>query len=55
MSLKYPHSRSASIDHIVPLSKGGADTKANIRLAHLGENVGRGNRTSGYEQMLLVG
>ena len=45
MSLKFPHPMSASVDHIIPLSLPGAtDTKANVRLAHLGENVARGNR-----------
>lgn len=54
MDLKYPHPRSASVDHIVPLSKGGSDLKSNVRLAHLGENVTRGNRTE-WEQELLIG
>lgn len=44
MSLKYPHPRSASIDHFIPLSLGGDDTRANVYLAHLGENLARGNR-----------
>lgn len=54
MDLKYPHSLSASIDHIVPLSLGGTDLRTNVRLAHLGENVARGNRCE-TEQMFLVG
>lgn len=55
MSLKYPHPRSASVDHIIPLSHPGAtDTKVNVRLAHLGENLARGNR-AGWEQQLLIG
>lgn len=54
MALKYPHPRSASVDHIIPLSKGGSDLKSNVRLAHLGENVARGNRTE-WEQELLIG
>ena len=45
MALKFPHPMSASVDHIIPLSLPGAtDTKGNVRLAHLGENVARGNR-----------
>lgn len=54
MSLAYPHPRSASIDHIVPLSRGGEDTKVNVRLAHLGENIARSNRAE-WEQQLLIG
>lgn len=54
MGLKFPHRESASVDHVVPLSLGGDDTRPNVRLAHLGENVSRGNRVD-YVQPLLVG
>ena len=54
MSLRYPHPRSASIDHVVPLSQGGNDVKANVRLAHLGENIARSNK-GGWAQQLLIG
>lgn len=50
--LRYPHPRSASIDHEVPLSLGGDDTALNKHAAHLGCNVARGNR---IEQMPLFG
>ena len=40
--LRAPDPKSASIDHVVPLSLGGDDTPANVRLAHLGCNVSRG-------------
>lgn len=40
--LSWPHTESASLDHIVPLSRGGAHSEANARLAHLGCNVGKG-------------
>lgn len=33
--LAWPHPASASLDHIIPLSKGGAHTAANTQLAHL--------------------
>lgn len=36
---KFPDRRSASIDHILPLSLGGDDTQYNKRAAHLGCNV----------------
>lgn len=47
---------SLSMDHVVPLSKGGDDTVANIRAAHMGCNAAKGNRVSGNgEQLRLVG
>jgi 5-methylcytosine-specific restriction endonuclease McrA len=50
----WPDPLSASLDHVVPLSQGGAHTKANVRLAHLRCNISRGTRGGG-EQLLLVG
>jgi len=52
--LKYPHPRSKSIDHIIPLSLGGDDTAVNKRAAHLGCNLARGNK-AGEEQVALFG
>ncbi len=52
--LKYPHPRSKSIDHIVPLSHGGDDAAENKRAAHFGCNVARGNEM-GDEQVALFG
>jgi 5-methylcytosine-specific restriction endonuclease McrA len=43
----HPDPKSASIDHILPLSKGGTHTRANVRIAHLDCNVARGNRVEG--------
>ena len=51
-SRKYPDGRSASVDHILPLSLGGDDTQYNKRAAHLSCNVARGNQTD--EQMPLA-
>jgi 5-methylcytosine-specific restriction endonuclease McrA len=51
-TFRYPHPRSASIDHIVPLSRDGDDTAFNKRAAHLGCNMARGNGRRG-EQMTL--
>ena len=42
--LKHPHHFSASIDHIIPLSKGGAHTPENVQAAHLICNIRKGNR-----------
>lgn len=53
-SFKYPHPRSKSIDHVIPLSQGGDDTAANKRAAHLGCNTRRMNR-GGNEQLAMIG
>jgi hypothetical protein len=52
--LCYPHPMSASIDHIVPLSKGGRDDAINQQLAHLNCNLSKRSRACG-SQMRLVG
>lgn len=41
---KYPESLSASLDHRVPLAKGGKHSMANCQLAHLDCNVLKGAR-----------
>jgi HNH endonuclease len=51
---KYPHPRSKSIDHVIPLSHGGDDTAVNKRAAHLGCNLARGDQM-GEEQVALFG
>lgn len=53
-SLAWPHPRSRSLDHVVPLSEGGDHSRANTRLAHLDCNVRRNNRGGG-EQLRIVG
>lgn len=40
--LMVPDKRGGTADHVVPLSKGGADTDANLRAAHHGCNSRRG-------------
>lgn len=50
----YPHPRSASIDHIEPLSRGGLHVYANVRIAHLQCNVARRN-VFDHEQLALFG
>lgn len=37
-ALVWPHPSSVSIDHVVPLSRGGGDCAANVQCAHLGCN-----------------
>jgi HNH endonuclease len=54
-SLCWPHPMSASLDHIIPLTKPGTShTRRNVRLAHLVCNTRRGNR-EGDEQLMLIG
>lgn len=43
--LRAPDPKSASIDHIVPLSRGGDDTPANVQASHFGCNSAKGNRS----------
>lgn len=40
---KHPNPMSASLDHIIPLSKGGTHTYDNVQLAHLGCNSSKCN------------
>jgi hypothetical protein len=51
-SLKAPHPKSKTIDHIVPLSKGGTHEPRNVQLAHYGCNSRRG--TKGPAQLRLT-
>ena len=53
-TLRFPHPRSASLDHILPASLGGAHVRSNVQCAHLGCNSAKNNRPQG-EQLLLVG
>lgn len=43
-SLKWPHRYSASVDHLLPLSRGGTDTLQNVQGAHLTCNISKGAR-----------
>ncbi len=51
---KWPHPLSASIDHVIPLARGGEHTKANCRASHLRCNVRRWCNGGG-EQLALIG
>jgi 5-methylcytosine-specific restriction endonuclease McrA len=51
---KYPprHARASTIEHIIPISKGGVDTKYNVKIAHYGCNASKNNNDalrSGYQ------
>ncbi len=49
--LKHPNPLSSSIDHIIPLSKGGNDDPVNAQAAHLRCNFGKHNRKIGQLRM----
>jgi 5-methylcytosine-specific restriction endonuclease McrA len=53
-AVKWPDPKSPSLDHVVPLSKGGAHDPSNVALAHLGCNTAKNNRGGG-EQLMLIG
>lgn len=45
--LRWPDARSASLDHIKPLARGGSHTLSNVQLAHLSCNVAKRDRLPG--------
>jgi 5-methylcytosine-specific restriction endonuclease McrA len=53
MTQRVPHPKAPTIDHVLPLSEGGGDLKANVQLAHFGCNSSKGAR--GSQQLALVG
>lgn len=40
----FPHPDSPSLDHVVPISRGGEHSRANAQCAHLSCNIKKGNR-----------
>lgn len=46
MDLQWPHPLSPSLDHVIPLTKGGMHDPSNVQLAHLGCNTAKGNRVT---------
>jgi 5-methylcytosine-specific restriction endonuclease McrA len=53
MTKAVPNPKAPTIDHLIPLSEGGPDSKANVQLAHFLCNSLRG--TGGVVQLALVG
>jgi 5-methylcytosine-specific restriction endonuclease McrA len=43
-TLRSPHRLSATIDHVLPIRRGGAHTLANVQAAHYGCNASKGDR-----------
>lgn len=54
MSLAVPHFKAPTIDHVVPMARGGDDTRANVQLAHFICNCRKSDRLAG-DQLALVG
>lgn len=51
-----PHNLSLTIDHVIPLADGGADTRANVKATHRLCNSVKGRRALPQgEQLMLVG
>lgn len=53
MKQAVPHPKAPTIDHIVPVSEGGDDTRANVQLACFRCNSAKGPR--GSQQLALIG
>lgn len=47
--LLWPHPRSASVDHVIPVSAGGSDDPSNLRATHWHCNEEKGDRLPGVE------
>lgn len=45
---RYPDSGQATLDHIVPVTRGGTNDPSNLRLAHMDCNRSRGNRMEAH-------
>lgn len=55
LKYKYPHPLSPSIDHIIPISKGGFHSKNNCQLAHFVCNSTKNNKLINDKQLILIG
>lgn len=51
---KAPHPRSPSLDHIVPLSKGGGHVESNVQCACWGCNVKKGAKAGGQLRLAVA-
>lgn len=52
--LKWPHPMCASLDHIIPLSKGGAHIYSNVQLTHLSCNASKQNNALPQGEQLRI-
>ena len=46
-AIRYPHPGAATVDHIVPITRGGTQDDDNLQLAHARCNTSKGNRVGG--------
>lgn len=53
-SLEFPHPRSASLDHIIPLARGGPHTWENVQLAHLACNNRKRDSDGGQLRLSML-
>lgn len=56
-SIKHPHPLSLSLDHILPISRGGLHTIDNVQVAHMSCNSKKGNRkfiTNNSGQLMMA-
>lgn len=53
MTKAVPHPKAPTIDHVIPISEGGGDVRANVQLAHYWCNSAKGAR--GSQQLALIG
>lgn len=54
-ALAWPHPQSKSIDHVIPICRGGEDTAANKRATHLGCNWSKNYRLpSEYQEAVAA-
>jgi hypothetical protein len=53
--LRGTHNMAISIDHVIPVSKGGTHDLANLAAAHRICNTKKGNRSLGPEQLRMIG
>lgn len=52
--IKHPDPKSPSLDHILPLSKGGHHVMKNVQLAHLDCNIRKGARVESTVGAMLA-
>ena len=44
--LRHPDPKSVSLDHVIPITKGGSHTRDNMQASHLRCNLSKGNRNA---------
>lgn len=52
--LKHPHPMAVSLDHIVPISRGGGHLKTNVQASHWQCNIDKGANLDGAQELLFA-